>query len=82
MAPVFGASPVAEAGQLLLIVAGPTNATEAISPYLKGVMRRGVIHLGKNVSKIKFDEDFGVSSSENLRTRHIGSKSGTSSLPR
>ncbi len=50
-APVFGASPVAEAGQLLFIVAGPTAATEAIAPYLKGVMGRGVISLGEDVAK-------------------------------
>lgn len=50
-APVFGASPVAEAGQLLFVVAGPTAATEAIAPYLKGVMGREVISLGEDVSK-------------------------------
>lgn len=51
VAPVFGASPVAEAGQLLFIVAGPAAATKAIEPYLKGVMGRGVISLGEDVSK-------------------------------
>ncbi|KUJ23758.1 NAD(P)-binding protein [Mollisia scopiformis] len=50
-APVFGASPVAEVGQLLFIVAGPAAATSAIEPYLKGVMGRGVISLGEDVSK-------------------------------
>ncbi|KAH7379792.1 hypothetical protein BKA64DRAFT_713834 [Cadophora sp. MPI-SDFR-AT-0126] len=50
-APVFGASPVAEAGQLLFVVAGPSAATEAIAPYLKGVMGREVISLGEDVSK-------------------------------
>ncbi|KAK0113512.1 hypothetical protein ONS95_013768 [Cadophora gregata] len=50
-APVFGASPVAEAGQLLFVVAGPRVATEAIAPYLKGVMGREVISLGEDVSK-------------------------------
>ncbi|KAH7327126.1 hypothetical protein BKA65DRAFT_554689 [Rhexocercosporidium sp. MPI-PUGE-AT-0058] len=50
-APVFGASPVAEAGQLLFVVAGPNAATEAIAPYLKGVMGREVISLGDDVSK-------------------------------
>lgn len=50
-APVFGASPVAEAGQLLFVVAGPSAATEAIAPYLKGVMGREVINLGEDVSK-------------------------------
>ena len=51
IAPVFGASPVAEAGQLLFVVAGPSAATEAIAPYLKGVMGREVINLGEDVSK-------------------------------
>lgn len=50
-APVFGASPVAAAGQLLFVVAGPIPATSAIAPYLKGVMGRGVIALGEDVSQ-------------------------------
>lgn len=50
-APVFGASPVAEAGQVLFIVAGPAVATKAIAPFLRGVMGRGVIELGEDVSK-------------------------------
>ncbi|KAI9051988.1 hypothetical protein LZ554_004242 [Drepanopeziza brunnea f. sp. 'monogermtubi'] len=50
-APVSGASPVAEAGKLLFIVAGPIEATEAIAPYLKGVMGKEVINLGEDVSK-------------------------------
>lgn len=48
-APVFGASPVAAAGQLLYILAGPNAAIEAISPYLVGVMARGSIRLGEDV---------------------------------
>ncbi len=48
---MFGASPVAEAGQVLFIVAGPSAGREAISPYLKGVMGRGVIDLGDDVAK-------------------------------
>ncbi|CZT05710.1 hypothetical protein WAI453_004498 [Rhynchosporium graminicola] len=50
-APVFGASPVAYEGTLLFVVAGPKAATKAIAPYLKGVMGRGVIDLGEDVSK-------------------------------
>ncbi|TVY28031.1 putative oxidoreductase [Lachnellula hyalina] len=50
-APVFGASPVAATGQLLFIVAGPQKALDAIKPFLKGVMGRGVIELGEDASK-------------------------------
>lgn len=48
-APVFGASPVAAEGKLLFVVAGPDVAVEAISPFLVGVMGRGVIRLGEDV---------------------------------
>jgi 3-hydroxyisobutyrate dehydrogenase-like beta-hydroxyacid dehydrogenase len=50
-APVFGASPVAEEGQLLFVVAGPSRAVDAINPFLNGVMGRAVIRLGEDVSK-------------------------------
>ncbi|KAH8195160.1 hypothetical protein TruAng_010685 [Truncatella angustata] len=50
-APVFGASPVAEAGRLIFVTAGPRTAIERISPYLKGVMGRSVIDMGEEVSK-------------------------------
>ncbi|KAF8858245.1 NAD binding domain of 6-phosphogluconate dehydrogenase [Acephala macrosclerotiorum] len=50
-APVFGASPVAEARQLLFIVARSSAATKAVEPYLKGVMGRAVISVGEDVSK-------------------------------
>lgn len=48
-APVFGASPVAMQGKLLWIVAGPNHAVEAISPFIVGVMGRGIIRLGEDV---------------------------------
>lgn len=48
-APVFGASPVAAKGQLLWILAGPDAAIQTISPFLVGVMARGVIRLGDDV---------------------------------
>ncbi|KAJ3540685.1 hypothetical protein NM208_g4955 [Fusarium decemcellulare] len=47
--PVFGASPVAVQGKLLWIVAGPDDAVKTISPYLVGVMGRGVIRVGEDV---------------------------------
>ncbi|KAF2018759.1 NAD(P)-binding protein [Aaosphaeria arxii CBS 175.79] len=50
-APVFGAKPVAEAGQLLVAVAGQDSAVEAITPYLQGVLARSVIRVGTDPSK-------------------------------
>lgn len=50
-APVFGASPMAEAGKLIFVVAGPAEATTAIQPYLKDVMGRSVIEMGTDVSR-------------------------------
>ncbi|KAL3421321.1 6-phosphogluconate dehydrogenase [Phlyctema vagabunda] len=49
--PVFGASPMAEAGKLIFVIAGPSSATEKIAPYLKDVMGRSVISMGTDVSK-------------------------------
>ncbi|KAG8164608.1 hypothetical protein KVR01_004883 [Diaporthe batatas] len=46
-APVFGASPVAAEGRLLFVLAGSELAAQVISPYLVGVMGRGVIRLGE-----------------------------------
>lgn len=54
--PVFGASPVAAQGKLLWIVAGPNLAVDKITPYIEGVMGRGVIRVGDDVrasSKMK-----------------------------
>ncbi|KAL0932705.1 uncharacterized protein CTRU02_211668 [Colletotrichum truncatum] len=50
-APVFGASPVAAQGKLLWIVAGPNDAIDTIDPFIVGVMGRGVIKLGEDVTK-------------------------------
>ncbi|RDW95289.1 6-phosphogluconate dehydrogenase family protein [Coleophoma crateriformis] len=50
-APVFGASPMAEAGKLIFVVAGPSSATSKIEPYLKDVMGRSVISMGEVVSQ-------------------------------
>lgn len=47
-APVFGSTPVAQAGQLLVAVAGRASAVTAIEPYLKGVIARGVIRVGED----------------------------------
>lgn len=47
-APVFGSTPVAQAGQLLVAVAGCAGAVSVIEPYLKGVIARGVIRVGED----------------------------------
>ena len=47
-APVFGSTPVAQAGQLLVAVSGKASAISVIEPYLKGVIARGVIRVGEN----------------------------------
>ncbi|KAH8755981.1 hypothetical protein F5883DRAFT_569725 [Diaporthe sp. PMI_573] len=50
-APVFGASPVAAEGRLLFVLAGPEDAVRVVSPFLVGVMGRGVIRLGEEVKE-------------------------------
>ncbi|KAL3421252.1 3-hydroxyisobutyrate dehydrogenase, mitochondrial 1 [Phlyctema vagabunda] len=47
--PVFGATPVAEKGQLLFAMAGPRDAVETITPYVRGTLARAVIPLGESV---------------------------------
>lgn len=47
-APVFGSTPVAQAGQLLIAVAGNQDAIGMIAPLLKGVIARGVISVGED----------------------------------
>lgn len=48
---VGGASPVAAEGRLLFVLAGPDDAVRAISPFLVGVMGRGVIRLGEDAKE-------------------------------
>lgn len=50
-APVFGATPVAQAGRLLIAVAGPAQAIEKVQPFLKGVIARDVIYVSPDSSK-------------------------------
>ncbi|KAJ5964372.1 uncharacterized protein N7479_004248 [Penicillium vulpinum] len=42
-APVFGATPVAESGKLLMAMAGPSEALDKIAPFGKGVLAREVM---------------------------------------
>jgi 3-hydroxyisobutyrate dehydrogenase-like beta-hydroxyacid dehydrogenase len=41
--PVFGAPAMADAGQLVCVLAGPAEAVEKVKPYTTGVMGRAVI---------------------------------------
>lgn len=50
-APVFGASPVARKGQLLFVIAGAEEAVQAIQPFLVGVIARGILRLGEDVTQ-------------------------------
>ncbi|KAL1959751.1 hypothetical protein VTO42DRAFT_1337 [Malbranchea cinnamomea] len=45
--PVFGAPPVAEAGQLVCVLAGPREAVERVKPFCAGVMGRANIDLSE-----------------------------------
>ncbi|KAJ4986908.1 hypothetical protein SVAN01_07586 [Stagonosporopsis vannaccii] len=47
-APVFGSTPVAQAGQLLVATAGNSDALAAIDSLLQGVIARGVLRVGDN----------------------------------
>ncbi|KAI0401610.1 hypothetical protein F4802DRAFT_600942 [Xylaria palmicola] len=50
-APVFGATPVAEQGKLLIAFAGPDVVYRAIAPVLKGVIAREVLRVGEEPGK-------------------------------
>jgi 3-hydroxyisobutyrate dehydrogenase-like beta-hydroxyacid dehydrogenase len=50
-APVFGSTPVAQAGQLLIALAGPADAISTITPFLQGVLARSVIVVGNEPEK-------------------------------
>ncbi|KAL8669944.1 MAG: hypothetical protein Q9168_005494 [Polycauliona sp. 1 TL-2023] len=44
--PVFGAPAMADAGQLICVLAGPKNSIEKVRPYCKGVMGKANIEFG------------------------------------
>lgn len=50
-APVFGSTPVAQAGQLLIAIAGASDAVSTVSPFLQGVLARAVIPVGPTPSQ-------------------------------
>ncbi|KAL3470729.1 NAD binding domain of 6-phosphogluconate dehydrogenase-domain-containing protein [Aspergillus californicus] len=50
-APVFGASPVAQEGRLLIVVAGVDEAVKVVEPYLVGVLARKTLRMGEDAAK-------------------------------
>ncbi|KAI4687622.1 uncharacterized protein J4E88_003213 [Alternaria novae-zelandiae] len=50
-APVFGATPLAQAGRLLMAIAGPPSAITPILPFLENVIARAVIRVGEEPSQ-------------------------------
>ncbi|KAI4707792.1 hypothetical protein J4E89_007420 [Alternaria sp. Ai002NY15] len=50
-APVFGATPLAQAGRLLMAIAGPASAITPILPFLENVIARAVIRVGEEPSQ-------------------------------
>ncbi|CAI6241581.1 unnamed protein product [Periconia digitata] len=50
-APVFGATPTAREGKLLMAIGGPPSAIPTILPYLTGVLARGTIPVGPDPSQ-------------------------------
>jgi 3-hydroxyisobutyrate dehydrogenase-like beta-hydroxyacid dehydrogenase len=50
-APVFGATPTAEAGQLIMALAGPNAAIASVTPYLEGVLARKAIRVSTDPAK-------------------------------
>jgi 3-hydroxyisobutyrate dehydrogenase-like beta-hydroxyacid dehydrogenase len=49
--PVFGATPVAEQGKLLVAFAGSQHVYETIAPLLKGIIARDVLQVGEEPEK-------------------------------
>jgi len=50
--PVFGAPAMADAGQLVCVLAGPAEQTDQIKPFIKGVVGRAIIdYSGQEVGK-------------------------------
>jgi 3-hydroxyisobutyrate dehydrogenase-like beta-hydroxyacid dehydrogenase len=43
LAPVFGATPAAESGTVLMAMGGPSQAIDRIAPFGKGVLAREVM---------------------------------------
>ncbi|KAJ5094865.1 3-hydroxyisobutyrate dehydrogenase [Penicillium angulare] len=50
-APVFGASAVAAAGELIFAIAGPGQALDVVRPLIINVMGRSILEMGDDVRK-------------------------------
>lgn len=81
-APVFGAPAMADAGQLVGVLAGPRAAVERARPYFKGVMARGEIDMsdepcGKALQLKLIGNSFILNMVEQLAEGHVlAEKSG------
>lgn len=42
---------MAESGELLFAIAGPSNAVRALGSYVKGVLGRDIMYVGEDVTK-------------------------------
>ncbi|KAK4231414.1 putative oxidoreductase YfjR [Podospora fimiseda] len=81
-APVFGAPVMADAGQLIGVLAGPASAVQRARPYFKGVMARAEIDMsdkpyGKALTLKLIGNTFIVNMVEQLAEAHVlAEKSG------
>lgn len=51
IAPVFGATPVAEAGTLLIAISGPDAAIQTVKPLLRDALAREVLVVSEDADK-------------------------------
>lgn len=49
--PVFGAPPMAQSGNLVIVLAGDSSALQVVRPFCKSVMGKAVVEVGNEVSK-------------------------------
>ena len=83
--PVFGAPAMADAGQLVCILAGPKESVEKVKPYTKGVIGRAIVDFsGQNVGKATLlkvvGNTFVINMVETLSEGHVlAEKSGLGS---
>jgi len=75
-APVFGAQAMAESGQLIGVLAGPTASVEKVRPYFRGVMARAEILMSdepcRNATTLKvIGNTFVLNMVEQLSEGHV-----------
>lgn len=59
-APVFGATPSAESGSVLMAMAGPSEAIKAVAPFGKGVIARDVMVVSDQPEKASLLKTLGL----------------------